>query len=109
MVEPTVKLVNILFACANGELPWGQKWDNFLPLCDGLLSDEGEEYEGYVLCCGHTLRYPEESSAVIGAGLMLPSTPDKFGRRTLTISKAGREWLRAHMHLVELANGGQAA
>jgi len=103
MVEPTKKLMNILYACAHSRLPWGVEWSNSLPLCDGLQSDEtGERYEGYVLCCGHTLRYPDESSAVVGAGLMLPGKPDKFGRPTLTITKLGREFLLQHMDLVEL-------
>lgn len=102
-VQPTPKLMNILYTCANGRLPWGQDWDSFLPLCSGLTDDEtGEEYDGYVLCCGHTLNYRNEAPAVVGAGLMLPGSPDKFGRPTLTITKQGREFLRQHIGMVEL-------
>lgn len=99
---PTPKLMNILYACANSRLPWGVDWDNALPFVHGLEDDEtGEEYEGYVLCCGHTLKYPEESAAVVGAGLMLRGKPDRFGRETLTITKVGRAFLDRHRNMVE--------
>ena len=100
-IEPTPKLMNILYACATGHLPWGVEWDTDLPLCEGLIDDDGNEYEGYVLCCGHTLKYHQESSAVVGAGLMLPGKPDRFGRPTLTITKAGREFLEQHRDMVQ--------
>lgn len=104
MVLPTPKLVNILYACAHGRLPWGVEWDNALPLCESLIDDEtDEEYTGYVLCCGHTLKYPQESSAVVGAGLMLPGPDDRFGRPTLTITKAGRAFLEQHIGMAEVA------
>lgn len=96
-IKPTRKLMNILYACANGRLPWGVEWHSYLPLCEDI-----EDGARYILCCNHTLRYPGESSKVIGAGLMLPGKPDKFGRPTLTITKAGREYLSRHMDLVEL-------
>lgn len=102
MLEPTPKLMNILYACAHSKLPWGQAWTDHLPLCDGLQDDEtGAEYEGYVLCCGHTINAQTESPSIIGAGLMLPGRPDKFGRKTLTITNAGRKYLLQHMDMVE--------
>lgn len=102
MVEPTPKLMNILYACANGRLPWGIDWQPFLPLCEELVDDEtGEEYEGYVLCCGHTIKARDEAPAIVGAGLMLPGKPDRFGRPTLTITKAGRMFLNQHRNMVQ--------
>ena len=102
MVEPTPKLLNILYACANGRLPWGIEWSTTLPLCEGLIDDEtDEEYEGYVLCCGHTLKHGTESAEVVGAGLMLPGAPDRFGRPTLTITKVGRAFLQEHRDMVQ--------
>lgn len=101
MIEPTTKLMNILYTLTTGRLPWGQEWDKCLPLCDGLQDDDGNEYVGYVLCCGHTLRYHDESSPLVGAGLLLPGPPDRFGRSTLRITKIGRWYLQQHMHLVE--------
>jgi hypothetical protein len=110
MVEPTPKLMNILYACANGRLPWWTAddtgtWPTSIPFCEGLEYDDDDnpvdEYGGYILCCGHVLRYPEESSAVVGAGLMLPGEPDKFGRKTLTITKAGRAFLDEHRDMVQ--------
>ena len=101
-IQPTPKLMNILYACANGRLPWGVDWSTSIPLCESLIDDEtDEEYTGYVLCCGHTLKYPQESSAVVGAGLMLPGPADRFGRPTLTITKAGRAFLDQHHDMVE--------
>ena len=101
MIQPTTKLMNILYASANGRLPWGVEWSTSLPLCIGLIDDEtDEEYEGYVLCCGHTLKYGTESAEVVGAGLMLPGKPDRFGRPTLTITKAGRAYLAEHIGMV---------
>lgn len=94
------KLMNILYACANGKLPWGVEWDNFIPLVESSDRFDQNDPTEYILCCGHTLLYHTESSEVIGAGLMLPGEPDKFGRPTLTISKAGREHLAKHMDKV---------
>ncbi|MEO9230912.1 MAG: hypothetical protein ABI216_18470 [Devosia sp.] len=99
-LEPTRKLMNILYASANGRLPWGQDWIRDLPLCDGLIDDDGKEYDGYVLCCGHTLKYGTESANVVGAGLMMRGNPDRFGRSTLTITKVGRAYLAQHMNMV---------
>ena len=110
MVEPAPKLMNILYACANGRLPWWtaddtSTWPTSIPLCDGLdLDDEDnwvEEHSGYILCCGHVLRCTGEAEAVIGAGLMLPGEPDRFGRPTLTITKAGRAFLDEHRDMVQ--------
>lgn len=100
MVEPSSKLMNILYACANGRLPWGVDWDDFIPLCD-TTDDDGEPIEAYILCCGHTIPYGPESYAVVGEGLMLPGKPDRFGRPTLTITKAGRAYLSEHYALVQ--------
>lgn len=110
-VVPTTKLLNILYACAHGRLPWWPAddlgpWPTAIPLCDGIEYDDDEsevaEHSAYVLCCGHTLSLDTEAPAVIGAGLMLPGLPDKFGRRTLTITKAGRRYLDDHFKLVEI-------
>lgn len=101
-IQPSPKLVNILYALAHGRLPWGQRWDAFIPLCE-TSNDDGEPCEAYILCCGHTLQYPHESSPVVGAGLMLPGKPDRFGRPTLAITKAGRAFLDEHIGMAEIA------
>ena len=103
-LQPTRKLMNILYACAHGRLPWGVDWDTSIPLCDADSADPE-----YILCCGHTLKSPAESVPVIAAGLMVPGKPDHFGRPTLTISKLGREYLLKHMDLVELEPESNAA
>lgn len=101
-IEPTPKLMNILYALANSRLPWGVEWDNYLPLCSGLTDDEtGEEYEGYVLCCGHTIKHHTESSPLVGSGLLLAGDPDRHGRPTLIITKVGRAFLDQHRNMVE--------
>lgn len=105
MIEPTTKLLNILYACAHSRLPWGVDWDPWLPLC--MPSSDDEEPQ-YILCCGHTLEYGKESAGVVGAGLMLPGNPDKFGRPTLTITKFGREFLAQHLDQVGLPRDSSA-
>lgn len=101
-ITPTPKLMNILYALANGRLPWGVDWHPYIPLCAGLIDDEtNEEYEGYVLCCGHTIKHHTESSPLVGAGLLLAGVPDKHGRPTLIITKAGRAYLDEHRDMVE--------
>ena len=101
-IKPTPKLVNILYALAHGRLPWGVDWDKYIPLC-GTTDDDGEPIQAYILCCGHTIHYGPESYEVVGAGLMLPGKPDRFGRPTLTITKAGRAFLAEHIGMAQIA------
>jgi hypothetical protein len=80
----------------------GVEWNNYIPLCEGLTDDDtDEECPGYVLCCGHTIKYHTESSPLIGAALLLPGEPDKFDRPTLIITKVGWAYLDQHRDMVE--------
>lgn len=105
-VKATVKLLTMLYTCANARLPWDggpgwyPSWSPFLPLCGPSFGEPAK----YVLCCEHVI-LPAFARKLIAAGVMRDGEPDKFGRPTITIGEAGHAMLAKGMGRLTEAYG----
>ena len=103
-MRATVKLLTMLYTCANARLPWDggpgwdPSWNPFLPLC----ARDDTAPARYILCCGHVVS-PQFAEKLIDADVMKRGEPDKFGRPTITIGDAGRNLLARNMARLQCA------